>query len=389
MSYEDDLDSIKKLDQKTNITQNILLTPIQQIKSGINPEDVKCKDDYALVIRYSSKNPAACVKPENSQTFEERGYVLEQKRCKKPIDLKMSTSNGTNPLTVGFFLNGTDNRCMKSWDFGDNKTRLGTYNIIENHQYVHSFTDSDNDSKTFTGYVNVTDPRYDKKDTPPVNQTFSVTVLKNKHDYIYNVNQLMGVIIEDNSAGFSISTKNVKSKTTWTFDEITLPTPPYRLAEHYKYGKTGTLNGHVKVTPLLGHPDPDYESEYWNFTVLVLPKMKTTYEIIAWEEGSNPRYHGDVHHATKQINFQCASGTKIKVDLTRDNENKKNTTWDFGDNFTKKDGFVTKHKYAFTNVTKNYLVTCDTKDGTGKPIKVWKSISIVPSGCSTFKRDCE
>ncbi|WKT57652.1 hypothetical protein QVH35_10005 [Candidatus Nitrosotenuis chungbukensis] len=55
-SYEDDSDFNKTSDQETNIVQNKILSPILQIESGVNPEDVECEDGYVLVVRDFGKN---------------------------------------------------------------------------------------------------------------------------------------------------------------------------------------------------------------------------------------------------------------------------------------------------------------------------------------------
>ncbi|WP_157832496.1 hypothetical protein [Candidatus Nitrosotenuis chungbukensis] len=389
-SYEDDSDFNKTSDQETNIVQNKILSPILQIESGVNPEDVECEDGYVLVVRDFGKNRVACILSENIQKFEGFGAMRDKSLCKKHIDLKMSSLDGIGRLTIGFFLNGTDNRCMKHWDFGDGQKRGSVYNIIENHQYDHDFDGKPYDRYTFHGHVNVTDPYYDPNRLDPIIQRFNVTVLKNPNEIISNVNQLQAVVVQGDSVGFSISTKNIKSKTKWTFEEQSIQSQPYRLAEHYKYNKVGIINGNVTVWPDINHPDPDYLSEYWKFAVLVVPKTMTTWKITAIESGYG-NHDWDTWHANKPIKFSCESAANSHVESTLDGVNHRNRyyVWDFGDNSTGKtnEPFV-EHVYGYANVTKNYLVTCDVKDN-GMPLKVWKSISIVPPDCPIHTRNCK
>jgi len=54
-------------------TNNSLLLPLNQFKSGTSAKDVKCNQDLVLVIKKSDNSPA-CVKPQTAQKLVERGW---------------------------------------------------------------------------------------------------------------------------------------------------------------------------------------------------------------------------------------------------------------------------------------------------------------------------
>ena len=59
----------------TNIyAQEILLSPLKQVQSGISPQNVKCKDGLILVIRPESESPA-CVKHDTVEKLITRGWM--------------------------------------------------------------------------------------------------------------------------------------------------------------------------------------------------------------------------------------------------------------------------------------------------------------------------
>ncbi len=55
-----------------------LMSPLQQIKAGILPKDVKCKEDFVLIIKESNENPA-CVKLTTSARFLVHGWLTVEK----------------------------------------------------------------------------------------------------------------------------------------------------------------------------------------------------------------------------------------------------------------------------------------------------------------------
>lgn len=61
-------------ESKGNNTSNIILPPLVQIKSGIKVQDVKCMDDFILILKSKDGSPA-CVKPDTSKILVERGWA--------------------------------------------------------------------------------------------------------------------------------------------------------------------------------------------------------------------------------------------------------------------------------------------------------------------------
>jgi hypothetical protein len=60
------------VDSQSTLTH--METPLQQFKSGIKPQDVKCKENFMLVTKASDHSPA-CVKPVTAQVLFERGWA--------------------------------------------------------------------------------------------------------------------------------------------------------------------------------------------------------------------------------------------------------------------------------------------------------------------------
>lgn len=268
MSYEDDSDFNKTAIQKTTDIENFIPSPLKQLKAGIKPEDVKCNDNYVLVLNITAKNPAACLK---SETAEGRGY--DRGTCKKPVHLQISTTEGVSPLTVGFFLNGTNkDRCSKIWFFGDTPQIESTFSNIKNHIYRYTFNETETSHK-FDGHVNVTDRKYDPFGKHTKVTPFSVTVLKNNYEYLTSFDQKEGVVIKDRPTSFIIHPKITGSKIVWNFEDAgfsTISGPGDREGEH-AYKTLGIINGNVSVTSRSADKIK-YDTEYWKFTVLVIPK---------------------------------------------------------------------------------------------------------------------
>jgi len=65
------LENISQEIQKTTV-----LSPLKQLKNGILPEDIKCKEGLILTIKISDGSPA-CVKPKTAEKLIERGWALE------------------------------------------------------------------------------------------------------------------------------------------------------------------------------------------------------------------------------------------------------------------------------------------------------------------------
>ena len=54
--------------------EQIVMSPLKQMDSGVNAEDVVCKDGLELIIK-ASNGSAACVKPSTAQVLIERGWA--------------------------------------------------------------------------------------------------------------------------------------------------------------------------------------------------------------------------------------------------------------------------------------------------------------------------
>lgn len=76
-------------------SQDIVLSPLKQIKSGTMIQDIKCKENFVLVIKESNEHPA-CVKPTSITKLLSRGWVtLEKFEISHPI---INQYNKTNNL---------------------------------------------------------------------------------------------------------------------------------------------------------------------------------------------------------------------------------------------------------------------------------------------------
>lgn len=54
-------------------TNDVLVSPLQQIKNGIEPAAIKCKEGLILVLKHDSDSPA-CVKPKTANVLYERNW---------------------------------------------------------------------------------------------------------------------------------------------------------------------------------------------------------------------------------------------------------------------------------------------------------------------------
>ncbi len=54
--------------------EQIMMSPRKQMDSGVNAEDVVCKDGLELIIK-ASNGSAACVKPSTAQVLIQRGWA--------------------------------------------------------------------------------------------------------------------------------------------------------------------------------------------------------------------------------------------------------------------------------------------------------------------------
>lgn len=54
-------------------TTGIIVSPLEQVKSGTSPKDVQCKSGFTLIIKADDGSPA-CVKPDVAQILTQRGW---------------------------------------------------------------------------------------------------------------------------------------------------------------------------------------------------------------------------------------------------------------------------------------------------------------------------
>jgi len=57
------------------ISKSGVLSPLKQFKSGIDSKNIKCKDNFHLIIKSKGGSPA-CVKPENVTKLVARGWAM-------------------------------------------------------------------------------------------------------------------------------------------------------------------------------------------------------------------------------------------------------------------------------------------------------------------------
>jgi hypothetical protein len=50
------------------------LAPLKQLKHGVDPHDIKCNDNYVLVLKQKNNSPA-CVSPPTAAKLAQRGWA--------------------------------------------------------------------------------------------------------------------------------------------------------------------------------------------------------------------------------------------------------------------------------------------------------------------------
>ena len=79
-------------------------SPRKQMKDGISPENIICKDELELVIRISGM--PACVKPETADRMQERGMLLDTKVIKSNFEI--TTVPASSMSVVNFYITDHD-----------------------------------------------------------------------------------------------------------------------------------------------------------------------------------------------------------------------------------------------------------------------------------------
>ena len=79
-------------------------SPIKQMKDGVSPENILCREGLELVIRINGM--PACVKPETADRMQERGILLDTKIIKS--DSEITTVPASSMSIVNFYITDHD-----------------------------------------------------------------------------------------------------------------------------------------------------------------------------------------------------------------------------------------------------------------------------------------
>ena len=79
-------------------------SPIKQMKDGISPENILCREGLELIIRINGM--PACVKPETADRMQERGILLDTKIIKS--DFEITTVPASSMSIVNFYITDHD-----------------------------------------------------------------------------------------------------------------------------------------------------------------------------------------------------------------------------------------------------------------------------------------
>ena len=79
-------------------------SPRKQMKDGISPKNIICKDELELVIRINGM--PACVKPETADRMQERGMLLDTKVIKSNFEI--TTVPASSMSVVNFYITDHD-----------------------------------------------------------------------------------------------------------------------------------------------------------------------------------------------------------------------------------------------------------------------------------------
>ena len=79
-------------------------SPIKQMKDGVSPENILCREGLELVIRINGM--PACVKPETADRMQERGMLLDTKVIKSNFEI--TTVPASSMSIVNFYITDHD-----------------------------------------------------------------------------------------------------------------------------------------------------------------------------------------------------------------------------------------------------------------------------------------
>jgi thiol-disulfide isomerase/thioredoxin len=127
---------------------NQIDAPLKQVKSGVLPHDVKCKEGYELIFKTSDNSPA-CVKPSAVPILVLRGWAIEETM------MKMNDNSMSNDMM--HTINAT-NHTMNATNHTMNATN---HTMASGMNDMHTAIDESKFQKApalvgITGYINTT-----------------------------------------------------------------------------------------------------------------------------------------------------------------------------------------------------------------------------------------
>jgi hypothetical protein len=117
-------------------TYSIIDSPLQQFKSGINAEDVKCSDGFTLVIKSEDGSPA-CVKHDTTNILIERGWASSFRKETISYDTSCNTPylRSDSDITVLYMpTNSIGKVCVRYYNLNNTPTGVGIRIFEENNR---------------------------------------------------------------------------------------------------------------------------------------------------------------------------------------------------------------------------------------------------------------
>lgn len=274
-----------------------------------------------------------CINLKDTQKLVGRGWSIFNSPVTEKISLEMTSRNGTNPLMVGFYLNGSSIDDRKYWYFGNGVTDGWTNSIVENQEYsIVNKTEH-----TYRGYINMTDSNGGRM--PSIQ--FNVTVMPNRDPVISNFDQTEGTIYQDDSVGLDFASSvpvpsycyiTHRPCILWKFGDSpsTFETPNENQPNPFhKYEHAGRRDGILTVEN--DSTKGNYVSYHtWDFSVITLNTSATSQNPRIEEATAflTPTLGKDDWPANKSLLFQIANEPPTEWYL--------DYLWNFGDNTTAK-----------------------------------------------------
>lgn len=289
--------------------------------------------------------------------------------------LKVSCSSGTNPLSVGFFLDDPDHIYMKKiWRWGDGNTENNAVNTVT-HKYTLYGTNKT--SYLFKGNVTEWDAMHPTMPFGVANFTIQVTQ-QQENKILSGFDQLEAVIVQDDYLGFSTATNGITTTApvfTWNWNDSSsnpVESGVFDKNPSHKYVSPNTYTG----TLLVQDPSNPANHDVKNFCVLVLPSTSTRtaeMNITYFEDPSQTQFYQG-----HPLEFQIDSGVGSRA-VAQKNYYSYAPRWNFGDNGTdlqwcNREHFVQScHTFKYPG---NYTITFNGTDQSGLPASLTKTIQV-------------